>query len=187
MEDDRILSLYWERNANAIQETNNKYGAYCFSIANNILHSREDSEECVNDTWYKAWNAIPPQRPVSLKMFLAKITRNIAFDKYAYYKAEKRGSGEMSLILDELAECIASGSDVASAYEGKELGRSINQFVKALPARDGKVFLRRYFFAEPAAEIGKRYGLTENHVTVILSRVRKKLRLHLQKEGFLSE
>ena len=187
MEDDRIIGLYWERNAAAITETNNKYGAYCFSIVNNILHSKEDSEECVNDTWYKAWNAIPPQRPACLKMFLAKIARNLAFDRFTYHTAQKRGGGEMPLILDELSECVASGTDVASAYEGKELGRCINQFVNELPQREGNVFVRRYFFAEPTAEIGKRYGLTENNVTVILSRVRKKLRLHLQKEGFMSE
>jgi len=187
LEDDRIIALYWERNTNAIAETNNKYGAYCFSIANNILHSREDSEECVNDTWYKAWNAIPPQRPARFQMFLAKITRNLAVDRFRLSTAEKRGGGEMPLILDELSECIAGGTDVASAYEGKELGRCVNQFVKALPAREGNVFLRRYFFAETAAKIGKRYGLTENNVTVILSRVRKKLRLHLQKEGFIGE
>ena len=187
MEDNCILELYWERNTAAIDETNKKYGAYCFSIADNILHSKEDAEECVNDTWLNAWNAIPPQKPEKLRIFLAKIVRNIAFARFRFRSAEKRGGGEIHLVLDELAECIASKTDVTSEYECKELGRCINRFVKDLPVRDGNVFLRRYFYTEPTAEIGKRYGLTENNVTVILSRTRKKLRIYLQKEGFINE
>ncbi len=187
MDDRGIVALYWERNTAAIYETNKKYGAYCFSVADNILHSREDAEECVNDTWLKAWNAIPPQKPIKLQMFLAKIVRNTAFDKYVYRTAEKRGGGEIPLVLDELAECIAGESDVAGIYECKELERCINQFVKDLPQRDGNVFLRRYFFAESTVEIGKRYGLTENNVAVILSRTRKKLRSYLEEKGFVDE
>jgi RNA polymerase sigma-70 factor (ECF subfamily) len=120
-------------------------------------------------------------------MFLAKIVRNTAFDKYACRTAEKRGGGELPLVLEELAECIAGESDVAGIYECKELERCINQFVKDLPQRDGNVFLRRYFFAESTVEIGKRYGLTENNVAVILSRTRKKLRSYLEEKGFVDE
>lgn len=185
MEDSQIVELYWQKNADAITETANKYGSYCFAIAENILHNPEDSEECVNDTWLHAWNAIPPQRPDVLRMFLAKITRNLSFDRFNARNAEKRGGGEIMLVLDELAECLAGGTNVEAAYEGKELEQCIQCFVRSLSERDGNVFLRRYFFTEPVAVIAERYGLTENHVMVILNRTRKKLKLELMKEGYL--
>lgn len=187
MEDSKIVELYWQKNENAIKETNTKYGAYCYAIADNILHNREDSEECVNDTWLKAWNAIPPQKPKKLQMFLAKITRNLSFNRFNARSAEKRGGGELVLVLDELAECLSSESDVASEYEARELGRCIKKFVRALPERDSNVFVRRYFFTEPVAQIAKKYGLTENNVMVILSRTRIKLKTYLIKEGFGNE
>ena len=162
MEDSRIVELYWQKNADAIKETNSKYGAYCFAIADNILHNKEDSEECVNDTWLNAWNAMPPQKPTKLQMFLAKITRNLSFNRFNARSAE-------------------------SEYEARELGQCIRMFVRALPERDGNVFVRRYFFTEPVAEIAKRYGLTDNNVMVILSRTRKKLKTQLVKEGFFNE
>lgn len=180
MDDNRIVELYWNRDTDAIKESSKKYGSYCFSIANNILHSKEDSEECVNDTWLKAWNAIPPPKPTRLQMFLAKITRNLSFDYFSARSAEKRGGGEVHLVLDELSECLSSESDVTSEYECKELGQFIRQFANALPNRDRNVFLRRYFFTESVAEISARYGLSENNVMVILSRTRKKLKIHLK-------
>ena len=184
MEDSRIVALYWQRDPDAIKETENKYGAYCFSIADNILHSKEDAEECVNDTWLRTWDTIPPQRPNKLQMFLAKITRNLSFNRYKARTAEKRGSGEISLVLDELAECVAGDPTVEQAYAAKELLECIRLFVRALPERDGNVFVRRYFFTESVSEIAKKYALTENHIMVILSRTRKKLKTHLKKEGF---
>ena len=187
MKDSRIIELYWQKNADAIKETDSKYGAYCFAIADNILHNKEDAEECVNDTWLNAWNAMPPQKPTKLQMFLAKITRNLSFNRYRARSAEKRGSGEITLILDELAECLAAESDVASEYEAQELGQCIRMFVRSLPVRDGNVFVRRYFFTEPVTAIARRYGLTESNVTVILHRTRKKLKAHLIKEGFFHE
>ncbi len=185
MEDSQIIELYWQKDADAISETANKYGAYCFTIAENILHNTEDSEECVNDTWLHAWNAIPPQRPAMLRMFLARITRNLSFDRLGAKNAKKRGGGEITFVLDELAECLSNGADVETAYESKELGQCIRHFVRALPERDGNVFVRRYFFTEPVADIAKRYGLTENNVMTILSRTRKKLKAHLLKGGYL--
>lgn len=131
MDDKRIVQLYWDREADAIKETSNKYGAYCFAIANHILHSKEDAEECVNDTWLRAWNAMPPHKPKKLQMFLAKITRNLSFDCFYTRTAQKRGGGEIDLVLDELAECLASESDVATEYEYKELGQSIRKFVNS--------------------------------------------------------
>lgn len=185
MEDAQIVELYWQKNADAISETANKYGAYCFTIADNILHSTEDSEECVNDTWLHAWNAMPPQRPNVLRMFLAKITRNLSFNRFSARNVEKRGGGEIILVLDELGECLASGADTEATYEAKELRQCIRHFVRALPERDGNVLVRRYFFADTVADIAKRYALTESNVMVILSRTRKKLKAYLLKEGYL--
>ena len=185
MEDQQIVELYWQKNADAISETSSKYGAYCFTIADRILHSTEDSEECVNDTWLHAWNAMPPQRPNVLRMFLARITRNLSVNRFNARSAEKRGGGEINLVLDELADCLAGETNVEAEYEVKELEQCIRRFVRGLPERDGNVFVRRYFFTEPVAAIAKRYGLTESNVTVILSRTRKKLRLKLAKEGYL--
>ena len=187
MEDQRIIELYWSRSTEAIQQTAHKYGAYCFSIADRILHSKEDAEECVNDTWLRAWNSIPPHKPQRLSLFLAKITRNLSFNRFQAKSAEKRGGGEMDLVLDELAECLACETDVVAAYEAKELGQSIRRFVSSLPERESNVFLRRYFFAEPISEIAKRLRITENHVMVILSRTRKKLKSQLIKEGYFHE
>ena len=187
MEDYKIVALYWKKDENAINETSRKYGAYCFAIADNILHNKEDSEECVNDTWLKAWNAMPPQRPTKLQIFLAKITRNLSFNRFNARSAEKRGGSEIILVLDELAECLASETDIASEYEAKELGQCIRSFVRMLSERDGNIFVRRYFFTESISQIARKYGLTENNIMVILSRTRKKLKAHLVKEGFFSE
>ena len=187
MEDGQIVELYWQRDTAAIAATAGKYGPYCFAIARHILDSREDAEECVNDTWLNAWNAMPPQRPARLRLFLARITRNLSFSRFRAGTAKKRGGGEIVLVLDELAECLAGGGDTAAECEARELGRCIRDFVRALPEREGNVFVRRYFFTEPAAEIARRYGLTENHVLVLLSRTRKKLRAHLIREGYCHE
>ena len=187
MDDTRIIDLYWRKDSHAITETNEKYGAYCFAIADNILHSHEDAEDCVNDTWLNAWNAMPPQRPQRLRLFLARITRNLSFNRFHARNTEKRGGGEIVMVLDELAECLASESDVERDYEYQELGRSLHRFVQALPERDGNVFIRRYFYTETMNVIADRYGLTEKNVSVILTRTRKKLKLHLMKEGYIDE
>ena len=185
MEDCRIIELYWQKNADAISETYSKYEAYCFTIADHILNNAEDSEECVNDTWLHAWNAMPPQRPNVLRMFLAKITRNLSINRFNTRSAEKRGGGEIILVLDELADCLAGGTDAEAVYEVKELEECIRRFVRGLPERDGNVFVRRYFFTEPVSAVAGRYGLTENNVAMILSRTRKKLKDKLANEGYL--
>lgn len=187
MEDNQIIALYWRKSEDAIIESNSKYGAYCFKIANNILYNLEDAEECVNDTWFHAWNAIPPKRPNKLALFLAKITRNLAFNRFNTRTAKKRGSGEIVLVLDELAECLPSESNVENECETKELGQHVQWFVRTLSERDGNVFVRRYFFTDSVKDIAERYGLTENNIMVILSRTRKKLKKYLMKEGLVNE
>ena len=185
MEDNQIIELYWNRDENAITETGRKYGAYCRKIAVNILQNEEDSEECVNDTWLKTWNSIPPHRPENLRLFLAKITRNLSFNRYNENTAQKRGGGEITLVLDELAECLEAKSDVEQIVLGKELKECIKGFVTTLRERDRNVFVRRYFFVDTVKEIAERYGISENNVMVILSRTRKQLKNKLEKEGYI--
>ncbi len=185
MNDEQIIELYWQRNEHAIKESNLQYGAYCHKIAKNILNNTEDSDECVNDTWLRAWNVIPPTRPSKLKLFFAKITRNLAFDKLKAQSAKKRGLNEIDLVLGELSECIADQADVEATIIMKELEQSINDFLRTLSVRDCNLFVRRYFFADSIADISRRYGITENNIMVILSRTRSKLKIHLEKEGYI--
>ena len=140
MEDLQIIELYWSRDPQAIAQSQDKYGPYCFSVAHGILESLEDSEECVNDTWVAAWNGMPPHRPDYLRMFLAKITRRLAFNRYKAAMAQKRGGGQMALVLEELEECVAGSQNVEDSFDARELGRSVRKFVENLPAREGDVF-----------------------------------------------
>lgn len=183
MEDTKIIDLYFARNETAITETDQKYGAYCRSIAWNILQNHEDSEECVSDTWLRAWNAMPPQRPRVLRQFLAKITRNLSLDRFRAGHAQKRGSGEVPLALEELKECVGSG-DPATDAERKLLEELIGQFLQQLTQRDRSVFLRRYFYMESRKDIAARYGMKETNVRLCLSRTRQRLREYLRKEDF---
>ena len=183
MEDTKIIDLYFARNETAITETDQKYGTYCRSIAWNILQNHEDSEECVSDTWLRAWNAMPPQRPRVLRQFLAKITRNLSLDRFRADHAQKRGSGEVPLALEELKECVGSG-DPATDAERKLLGELIGQFLQQLSQRDRGVFLRRYFYMESRKDIAARYGMKETNVRLCLSRTRQRLREYLRKEDF---
>jgi RNA polymerase sigma-70 factor (ECF subfamily) len=185
MEDEAIIALYWRRMEEAITQTDLKYGGCCHAVANHILSSDEDAEECVNDTWLRAWNAIPPQRPTRLGAFLVKITRNLAFDRYRAKTAEKRGSGRLEGVLEELEECVSGTHDVPGEAEAKELAAAIRRFLTTLPEEERSLFLRRYFFGEETAAMARRYGLQSSHVQVRLSRTRKKLRAFLHKEGYL--
>lgn len=185
MTDDKIIQLFFQRKETAIEETSKKYGSYCFKIANNILNNREDSEECLSDTWLKSWDSIPPARPVHFNLFLAKIVRNLAISKYRSNHTHKRGKGEITLVLDELEECITGQSDVETLYMAEELQNTINRFVRGLSERDGNVFIRRYFYADSIKDISNRYHISENNVRVMLSRTRSKLRIVLEKEGYI--
>lgn len=184
MEDTKIIELYFARDERAVAETADKYGAYCFSLANSILPNQQDAEEAVSDTYWKTWNAIPPHRPAVLKLFLAKITRNLSFSRWRSLTAEKRGGGEMALVLEELSGCIAAPERVEDAMNAKELAKAIRSFLDTLPAREQDIFLRRYFFVEESEAIAKRYGMKQATVLRTLSRTRNKLRQYLAKEGY---
>lgn len=184
MNDEQIIDLYWRRDENAIQQTHIKYGSYCYTIANRILYNHQDSEECVNDTWLRTWNALPPERPSFLKQYLAKITRNLSLDRYRARQTKKRGSGDLDAVLDELTECVADTRDIEDELMAKELQQCIQTFVGTLSERDGNIFLRRYFYIDSTAEIARRYHLKESNVLMILSRTRAKLKAHLLKEGY---
>ena len=184
MEDADIIALYFARDEAAIDETSRKYGSYCRTIADNILQNPEDAEECFNDALMRTWNAIPPQKPARLRLFLAKITRNLAFDRYAQNHTAKRGGGTICAVLDELAECVADTANVENALQSRELRKALSDFTAALPQRERQIFVARYFCADSIAQIARKHGIRENHVSVLLGRIRKKLRNHLEKEGF---
>ncbi len=185
MDDKGIIALYFSRQERALEETASKYGKYCFSISHNILGNREDAQECVNDTYLDAWNSIPPHRPNSLSLFLGKITRRISIDRWRRGNAQKRGGGELPLVLDELYECIPDTGDVEQIYERKRLSEVMNRFVKSLPTAEQKVFLCRYWYMDSVRDIGKRFHYSESKVKSMLYRTREKLKEELKKEGFL--
>lgn len=185
MEDSKIIELYWDRSEQAISETSHKYGRYCHYIAYTILHNDKDSEECVNDTYLRAWNSIPPKRPRKLQTFLGKITRNLSLNKWEKLSAEKRGAGQISLVLDELAECIPGEEGVEHIAEDMVIRDTINCFLDRLPTETRKIFVRRYWYMSSVREIAQEYGLSESKVTVTLFRTREKLKTVLEKEGIV--
>lgn len=184
MDDNVILELYWSRNQDAITATSEKYGRYCCSIARNILVSREDAEECVNDTWLNAWNAIPPHRPALFSAFLGKITRNLAFNRYKRLHADKRGDGVMPLILEELEECVSGGDSVEQEIQSRELAREIDCFLGKLPPQTRKIFVRRYWYCDSMETISGRENRSVGSITMLLSRTRKQLKDYLSERGY---
>lgn len=185
MEDKEILNLYFSRSESAISETAKKYGTYCLRIANNILHNTEDSEECVNDTYMRAWNAIPPHHPMKLRTFLGKITRNLSLNRYQTYQTQKRGIGQVPLALEELAECIPAHETVEQAIGTLTLTELLNNFLADLPSEPRKIFMRRYWYFHTTKEIAKDFGISEGKVKVSLSRSRSKLKKYLEEEGVI--
>lgn len=183
MEDSQIVDLYWERSPRAISETAEKYGRYCHRIAYNILRSEEDSEECVNDTYLSAWNAMPEQRPQKLSAFLGRITRNLALKKWEWYSAEKRGGGQVPLALDELQECVPAPDRVERVADDLALTEALNRFLASLPREKRRIFMRHYWYFSPVAEIAESYAVSESKVKMTLLRTRKELKLFLEKEG----
>ena len=185
MTDEQIVALYWARSEEAIAQTRETYGGRCRALAEQILCDGGDADECVNDMLLRAWNATPPERPTHLGAYLMKLTRNLALDRRRARGAQKRGGDAVDAVLDELGEVLGARETADSALSAKELGAAVSRFVRALPEREGNVFIRRCFFAESAAEIARRYGMSEGGVKVTLSRTRKKLRAYLESEGYL--
>ena len=183
MEDHAIVALFWAREERALEETDKKYGSYCWTIAHNILRNREDTEECVNDTYMRAWHAIPPQRPAILSSFLGKITRNLSLDRYKASRAGKRGGGNLPVALDELGECIPGKNGVEQLFAEAELTRAIDRFLRTLPEKECCIFLRRYWYVDNMADIAHRYHMAEGTVKSTLFRTRQKLRNYLEQEG----
>ncbi len=180
MEDAKIIELFWARNEDAIRETDAAYGRKLNTLARKILLSQEDAEESVNDTYMKAWKAIPPHRPQYLFAFLAAICRHLSLDRLDWKAAAKRNA-EVVALTEEMEMCIPdTGHD--RRIEGKELGRILDAFLKDLPRESRRIFLRRYWYADTIGEIARRYGLTESKVKMQLSRTKAKLCTYLKKE-----
>lgn len=184
MEDNAIIELYWKRLQQALTETANKYGSRLLHLSMNILHDMEDAEECVNDTYHAAWNAIPPERPEFFFAYLAKITRNFSFDKFDYYHAQKRDVTIVEL-SQELEGCISSSNDLDRRFESEEIGRIISDFLNTQPIEMRKVFVRRYWYADSIHDISDAFAISESKVKSILFRMRNKLRSYLEKEGIV--
>ena len=183
MDDAGIVSLYWERNEQAIEESEAKYSGYCHAIAYRILADHEDADESVNDTWLAAWESMPPHRPSILATYLGKITRCISLNRWRDRSRDKRGGGEVSLSLDELAECVPDRQNVERTMELEELTEAINSFLAGLPEVERDVFVCRYWFLTPLREIGEKFEFSESKTKSMLFRTRNKLLAHLEKEG----
>ena len=180
MEDERIVQMYFDRDQSAIEQSDKKYGKYCYAVANRILDSREDSCECVNDTWHNAWRAIPPQKPSKLQAFFGRIARNLALDRCEYNNAQKRNA-RLETAMDEYWECIPNGE---ALIEDRILLKDLlNRFLASLDKQTRIIFLQRYWYICTPREIARSMGLSENNVNVILHRTRNRFKLYLQKEG----
>ncbi len=188
MEDNHIVDLYFQRDERAIAESETKYGGYCTRIALNILDNVQDAEECVNDTYLRAWESIPPTRPTKLGAFLGKITRNLSIDRFKARKAAKRGDSLFFASLDELNECIPAGSTgfgggFDEETEARRIGECINRFLRKQSGEMQDVFICRYFYSDSIGEIARRFGLSESKIKSMLYRARQKLRKYLESEG----
>ena len=183
MEDEKIIDLYWARSESAISETELKYGRYLKTVAKNILSDEEDSLECVNDTYLNAWNAMPDQRPDRLSAFLGRITRNLSLKRWDKETAEKRGAGQVPLALEELQECIPESDSADPAADDRALADVLNRFLASMPAEKRIIFMRRYWYLSPVAEIASDLAISESKVKMSLLRSRNELKEYLEKEG----
>ena len=183
MEDAAIIELYFQRSERAVSESDKKYGRYCGTIARNILGNAEDAEECVSDTWLRAWNTIPPTRPSFLKAFFGKITRNLSLNRIEKDTAQKRGGGVTAAALDELAECVADERASNWSADGAVIKDTLNAFLKDLSRENRIVFVRRYWYFEAVKDIAKSMGFSESKTKMMLKRAREALAKKLEKEG----
>lgn len=182
MDDQQIIELYWSRAEEAVAETDRKYGSYCYRVSYNILHSDQDADECVNDTWFRVWNAIPPQRPSRFQAYLAKVTRNLSLDRLDQRQAQKRGRGT-DVLLSELSQCIPSAETLERMLDDREISAAISVWLRKQPEKSRVTFVRRYFYADSLNQVARRVGLSESGVKSLLHRQRLSLRRHLEQEG----
>lgn len=182
MEDGRIVDLYWQRSERAVAETDRKYGPYCRTVAYNILENSEDSDECVNDTYLRAWNSMPDARPASLSAYLARITRNLAISALRRKNTLRRGGGRTALALEELAEAVPSGESLETRIELRELSERLEAFLGTVGTQERQIFMARYFYMAQVKDIAAKYGFSESKVKSMLSRTRKKLKRYLEEE-----
>ena len=182
--DDAIVELYWQRDEEAIKETDKKYGKYLLVIADNIVHNRLDSEECLNDTYLGTWNRIPPTRPVSLQSFLTRIMRNISVGRFRQNTAEKRIPSELVTSLSELEECIAGDDSIDRERAARELAELINQALHAMKDREQYIFVCRYYYADRISAIASSLGVSEPTINRTLARLRRDLKDRLDKAGY---
>lgn len=185
MEDQRIIELFWQRDPQAIRQTQQKYGAYLTRVAMNVLGDPEDAQETVNDTYLAAWNAIPPHRPEILCAFLSKLTRRISIDLLRKNQSAKRGGGEYVLSIEELDQCLPGSSGTEEAVQANELASAIGEFLKTQSAKARNAFVCRYFYMDSVKDVARSCGLSEANAKVLLHRTRNALRHYLQKEGYL--
>lgn len=184
IDDSKILELFRERDESALSLVSEKYGRYCRSVARNIVGNEQSAEEIVNDTLMELWEVIPPNSPKHLAAFVCEVTRNNALDAVREMKAQKRGSGEIDMVLDELFD-VASDYSVERIAEQHELMAAVNEFLKKLPDRKQKVFILRYWYCYSTLEISQIVGMSEANVYNVLKRVRKKLLEYLEKRSEL--
>lgn len=178
MQDEQILDLYFARDERAIAETEKRFGAECKRLSVSILHSEADADECVNDTWLKAWNCIPPKRPNPLRAFLLRVTRNLSINRLRYNRSACRDTN-LTVALDELEACIPVPEE-----HSPELAEMLSAFLRTLPEQERLLFMGRYFHALPVEELARRLGLKANTASVKLRRVREALRSYLEERGY---
>ena len=184
LSDEEIVALYHARNEQAIGESARKYGKYCHSIALAILQSEQDAEECVNDTYIRAWESMPPHKPARLSTFLGKLTRNLSISRHRHTHADKRWAGS-DAVYDEMAECLPDESSTGELSDEIALKDAINGFLGSLPSKTRMVFMQRYWYFCPVTAIARNLGMSESDVKVTLLRTRQKFRTHLEKEGIV--
>ena len=185
IDDEKIIDLFFERSEQGVRELDNKYGAICHNLSYNIVNNRQDAEECVNDAYLGAWNAIPPARPNPLLSYIMKIVRNISLKIYWRKEAAKRSS-HYTIALEEIEACIADQKTVEDEIEARELARIIEDFLDTLTVENRVIFMRRYWFADSYKDIAELVGLSEKNISVRLTRIREKMKQYLiEREVFV--
>ncbi|MCM1298910.1 MAG: sigma-70 family RNA polymerase sigma factor [Firmicutes bacterium] len=185
LKDEEIIEMFFRRDENGIAAAEQKYGSYCIAVAKSILNNDQDAEEVAADTWYRAWETIPPERPRNLGGYLAKIAKNLSLNRYDKARTAKRGGGQIPLIYDELSDVLSKSESVERAVEQMEIASALNNFLSKLPSKKRNIFVLRYWYCLSISEIAAKTGDRENTVTVTLLRLRNKLCEYFKKEGLI--